>query len=57
MQHAVCALFARRGTERANVNALGDILTGCDYSYESQQWKSHGNIYDSDFCDIIRSIV
>lgn len=38
------------------INALGDVLTGCDYSYESQQWKSHGNVYDSDFCDIIRSI-
>ena len=38
------------------VNALGDILTGCNYSYESQQWKAHGNVYDSDFCDIVRNL-
>ena len=38
------------------LNANGDILTGCDYSYENQEYNSHGNLDDKDFDDIITGL-
>ena len=35
------------------VNAKGDILTGCDYSYENQESISHGNILEESLYNII----
>ena len=35
------------------VNAKGDILTGCDYSYANQESVSHGNILEKSLYNII----
>ena len=35
------------------VNALGDVLTECDYSYEHQQLRSYGNLNNSSLEDIL----
>ena len=35
------------------VNTKGDILTGCDYSYENQESISHGNILEESLYNII----
>lgn len=38
------------------LNALGDILIECDYSYESQLVHSYGNLSDKSFAEIVNNI-
>lgn len=37
------------------INTNGDVLTGCDYSYENQKYASYGNILENSLYDIIKN--